>query len=42
MIYFFDSNIVLHYVRQTEAMIRIERDFDPFGAGNESWLCVIS
>lgn len=42
MIYLFDSNIVLHYVRQSAVMIQIEQDFDPFGTGNESWLCVVS
>jgi predicted nucleic acid-binding protein len=42
MIYLFDSNIVLHYVRQSDLMRNIERDFDPFGLGNESWLCVVS
>ena len=42
MIYLFDSNIVLHYVRRSALMMQIERDFDPFGSGNESWLCVVS
>jgi tRNA(fMet)-specific endonuclease VapC len=42
MIYLFDSNIVLHYVRQSDVMKRIEHMFDPFGDGNESWLCVVS
>ena len=42
MIYLFDSNIILHYVRRSALMMRIEQDFDPFGPGNESWLCVVS
>ena len=42
MIYLFDSNIVLHYVRQSDLMKNIEQNFDPFGVGNESWLCVVS
>lgn len=42
MIYLFDSNIVLHYVRQSDLMQNIEQQFDPFGPGNESWLCVVS
>lgn len=42
MIYLFDSNIVLHYVRRSALMLQIEQDFDPFGLGNESWLCVVS
>ncbi len=42
MIYLFDSNIILHYVRQSAVMRQIEEVFDPFGAGNESWLCVVS
>ena len=42
MIYLFDSNIVLHYVRQSAVMIQIEEDFNPFGLGNEAWMCVVS
>ena len=42
MIFLFDSNIVLHYVRKSAVMLQIEQDFDPFGPGNESWLCVVS
>ncbi len=42
MIYLFDSNIVLHYIRQSAVMMQIERDFNPFGPDNESWLCVVS
>jgi len=42
MIYLFDSNIVLHYVRQSAVMTQIEQDFDPFGSGNEAWMCVVS
>ena len=42
MIFLFDSNIVLHYVRQSAVMIQIEQDFDPFGLGNEAWMCVVS
>ena len=42
MTYLFDSNILLHYVRQSALMTQIEQDFDPFGSGNETWLCVVS
>jgi tRNA(fMet)-specific endonuclease VapC len=42
MIYLFDTNILIHYVRQSEVMNKIERDFNPFGNGNECWLCVVS
>jgi tRNA(fMet)-specific endonuclease VapC len=42
MIYLFDSNIVLHYVRQSAIMTQIEQNFDPFGLGNEAWMCVVS
>lgn len=42
MTYLFDSNIVLHYVRQSALMDQIEQNFYPFGSGNESWLCVVS
>jgi predicted nucleic acid-binding protein len=42
MTYLFDPNIVLHYVRQSALMAQIEQDFDPFGSGNEVWMCVVS
>jgi predicted nucleic acid-binding protein len=42
MIYLFDSNIVLHYVRQSAVMTQIEQDFNPFGVGNEAWMCIVS
>lgn len=42
MIYLFNSNIVLHYVRRSALMLQIEQDFNPFSPGNESWLCVVS
>jgi tRNA(fMet)-specific endonuclease VapC len=42
MTYLFDSNIILHYVRQSEVMKIVEQNFDPFGGGNESWICVVS
>lgn len=42
MIFLFDSNIVLHYLRQSDVMRNIEQNFDPFGLNNESWLCVVS
>lgn len=40
MIYLFDSNIVLHYIRQSAVMMQIE--LNRFGPDNESWLCVVS
>lgn len=42
MTYLFDSNIVLHYARKSALMVQIEQELDPFGSGNESWLCVVS
>lgn len=41
MVYMFDSNVLLHYLRQSAVAEHIEKIFDPFGDGNESWLCVV-
>ena len=42
MIYQFDTNIVIHYLRESEVMRRVEQQFNPFGLGNEIWICVVS
>ncbi len=42
MIYQFDTNIVLHYIRQSETMQRVEQQYQPFDAGNEIWISVVS
>ncbi len=42
MIYQFDTNIVIHYLRESEVMHRVEQMFDPFNPANEIWICVVS
>lgn len=42
MIYQFDTNIVIHYLRESEVMHRVEQMFDPFNPANEIWVCVVS
>ncbi|MCW5922034.1 MAG: PIN domain-containing protein [Saprospiraceae bacterium] len=42
MIYQFDTNIVVHYLRESEVMYRVEQMFDPFNPANEIWICVVS
>lgn len=42
MIYQFDTNIVIHYLRESEVMHRVEQMFDPFNPTNEIWVCVVS
>lgn len=41
MIYQFDTNIVIHYLRESEVMRRVEQMFDPFNPANEIWVCVV-
>lgn len=42
MIYLYDSNILLHYIRQTPVMQYVENNFQPFSDENEPWICVVS
>lgn len=42
MIYIFDTNIILHYMKEDAFMRKIKADFNPFGLSNETWLCVVS
>ncbi len=42
MIYIFDTNIILHYIRESLLAERIETTFDPFGIGNSTWLSAVS
>jgi tRNA(fMet)-specific endonuclease VapC len=42
MIYLFDTNIVLHYLRKSSIMEQVEVQCNPFETSNESWLSIIS
>ncbi len=42
MIYQFDTNILLHYVRESDTTRKIEREFQPFDGANEIWVSVVS
>ncbi len=42
MIYQVDTNIVIHYLRESDVMRKVEQQFNPFGQGNEIWICVVS
>jgi len=42
MIYVFDTNIILHYLKEDAVMQKIKADFDPLNIQNETWLCVVT
>ena len=42
MIYQFDTNIVIHYLRESPLMRRVDEQFNPFDPSNEIWLCIVS
>lgn len=42
MIFVFDTNILLHYIRESPIMEKVEQQFDPLGGSNESWLSAVS
>lgn len=42
MIFVFDTNIVVHYLRESVLMHTVEESFSPFMPANESWLSVVS
>ena len=42
MIFQFDTNIILHYLKQTPVMHQVETDFNPFQPENECWACVVT
>ena len=42
MTFLFDTNILLHYVRKSALLSKIEQQFDPFGPGNEAWISAVS
>jgi predicted nucleic acid-binding protein len=39
MIFLFDTNIVLHYLKEDAVMRTIKSSFNPFAPGNETWFC---
>ena len=41
MIFVFDTNILLHYIRESSVMVEVEQRFDPLGQGNESWISAV-
>jgi predicted nucleic acid-binding protein len=42
MTFVFDTNILLHYVRESDVMKMVESQFDPFGNGQETWISAVS
>jgi tRNA(fMet)-specific endonuclease VapC len=42
MRFLFDSNIILHYIRQSELSRSVEVDLNPFSPENECWYCIVS
>ncbi len=42
MIYLYDTNILLHYIRQSTVMQYVEASFQPFSEEHEPWVCVVS
>jgi len=42
MIFVFDNNIVLHYIRRSNEMTMVERDFDPLSPAHESWISTVT
>ncbi len=42
MKYLLDTNIVLHYLRESIIMDKVEATFNPFHPRHEAWICVVS
>ena len=42
MTYLFDTNIVLHFLKEDAVMRKVKAQFDPLSTDNETWLCVVS
>jgi len=38
----FETNILIHYIRQTAIMEQTEQTFDPFAVGQQPILCVVA
>jgi tRNA(fMet)-specific endonuclease VapC len=42
MKYVFDTNILVHYIRESPIMVTVEETFQPFIEGNRTWLSAVS
>lgn len=42
MKYVFDTNILVHYIRESPIMAKVEESFQPFNQGNRTWLSAVS
>lgn len=42
MKYLFDTNIILHYLRESDVMRFVEKNYQPFYESNEVWVSIIS
>ncbi len=42
MIYVFDTNILVHYIRESAIMADVEDKIDPFSEANETWISAVS
>ncbi|MBK9013565.1 MAG: PIN domain-containing protein [Saprospiraceae bacterium] len=42
MIYLFDTNILVHYIRESSVMAIVEDNFAPFDEGNRTWISAVS
>ncbi|MCC6726373.1 MAG: PIN domain-containing protein [Saprospiraceae bacterium] len=42
MIYVFDTNILVHYIRESVIMVEVEDKIDPFSEANETWISAVS
>jgi predicted nucleic acid-binding protein len=42
MTYVFDTNILLHFIRETPLKHEVINRFDPFGEGNDTWISVVT
>ena len=42
MIFLFDTNLVVHYIRGSHFMDTVEQQYNPLGPSNKSWLSAVS
>lgn len=42
MKYVFDTNILVHYIRESPLSVTVEETFQPFIEGNRTWLSAVS
>lgn len=41
MKYVFDTNIILHFIRESPLKVLVENEFTPFSGGNEAWISAV-